>query len=116
MYLVYGSSWYTMLVGVILFAHLGMAFLEAPAGRLGLRPTQFDPTGETMTDEKKRQREKSKEFVSSTLKHDTVFIHIFNASERLLTQVMHLSIHSVGSPKRDRRRGHSWHPGLRRTL
>ena len=57
MYLVYGSSWYTMLVGVILFAHLGMAFLEAPAGRLGLRPTQFDPTGETMTDGKKRRRE-----------------------------------------------------------
>ena len=41
MYLIYGSAWYNLLVGIVLFAHLGMCFMEAPAGRLALRPAAF---------------------------------------------------------------------------
>ena len=40
-YLLYGSSWYNFLIKLVLFAHLGISFMEAPSGRVALRPFEF---------------------------------------------------------------------------
>lgn len=40
-YLLYGSNWYNFLIKLVLFAHLGISFMEAPSGRVALRPFEF---------------------------------------------------------------------------